>query len=41
MSNNMKKDITLKDFLPTTPEELKQRGWDRLDIILVSGDSYI
>ncbi len=37
----MKKDITLKDFLPTTPEELKQRGWDRLDIILVSGDSYI
>jgi len=41
MSNNMKKDITLKDFLPTTPEELKQRCWDRLDIILVSGDSYI
>ncbi|KIM04498.1 MAG: hypothetical protein KN64_07420 [Sulfurovum sp. AS07-7] len=37
----MKKDITLKDFLPTTPEELKQRCWDRLDIILVSGDSYI
>ena len=28
-------------FLPTTPEELHDRGWDRLDIILVSGDSYI
>ena len=28
-------------FLPTTSEELRQRGWDRLDIILVSGDSYI
>lgn len=28
-------------FLPTTPEELRDRGWDQLDIILVSGDSYI
>ena len=28
-------------FLPTTKEELKQRGWDQCDIILVSGDSYI
>jgi uncharacterized radical SAM protein YgiQ len=28
-------------FLPTTPEELKQLGWDRLDIILVTGDAYI
>ena len=28
-------------FLPTTPEELKALGWDGLDVILVSGDSYI
>ncbi len=28
-------------FLPTTPEEVKQLGWDALDVILVSGDSYI
>ena len=28
-------------FLPTTPEELQDRGWDQLDVILVSGDSYI
>ena len=29
-------------FLPTTVEEVKRLGWDlRLDIILVSGDSYI
>ncbi len=28
-------------FLPTTPEELRQRGWDQLDVILVTGDSYI
>ena len=28
-------------FLPTTPEELHDRGWDQLDIVLVSGDSYV
>lgn len=28
-------------FLPTTLQELKSFGWDALDIILVSGDSYI
>ncbi len=28
-------------FLPTTPEEMASRGWDRLDVILVTGDSYI
>lgn len=28
-------------FLPTTGKELKALGWERPDIILVSGDSYI
>jgi uncharacterized radical SAM protein YgiQ len=28
-------------FLPTTPDELRSLGWDRLDVILVTGDSYI
>ena len=28
-------------FLPTRPEELRQRGWPELDVILVTGDSYI
>jgi len=28
-------------FLPTTREELKERGWDQLDVILVTGDAYI
>ena len=28
-------------FLPTTLEEVNQRGWDVLDVVLVSGDSYI
>ncbi len=29
------------DFLPTTSAEMRERGWDALDVILVSGDSYI
>ena len=28
-------------FLPTTREEMQRLGWDALDVILVSGDSYI
>lgn len=28
-------------FLPTTIEEMKKLGWENLDIILVSGDTYI
>ncbi len=28
-------------YLPTTQNEMKQRGWKNLDVILVSGDSYI
>jgi len=30
-----------KQFLPTTPQELTERGWDQLDVILITGDSYI
>jgi uncharacterized radical SAM protein YgiQ len=28
-------------FLPTTPAELKKLKWDKLDVILVTGDAYI
>jgi uncharacterized radical SAM protein YgiQ len=28
-------------FLPTTRQEMDHLGWDKLDIILVTGDSYI
>ncbi len=28
-------------FIPTTMEEVRQRGWDALDVILVTGDTYI
>jgi len=30
-----------QNFLPTTPEELTKSSWDWLDVILISGDSYI
>ena len=28
-------------FLPTTQNEMKMLGWDQLDVLLVTGDSYI
>ena len=28
-------------FLPTTHAELERLGWEQLDIILITGDSYI
>ncbi len=27
--------------LPATPEDLRQRGWTRVDILLISGDAYV
>ncbi len=29
------------DFLPISEEDLKKRGWEQLDIILVTGDAYV
>ena len=28
-------------FIPTTKKEIRELDWDRLDVILVTGDSYI
>jgi len=30
-----------KKFLPIFAEDLKERGWDELDIILITGDAYV
>ena len=30
-----------ESWLPTTAKEVKERGWDQLDVILFSGDAYI
>jgi uncharacterized radical SAM protein YgiQ len=29
------------DWLPTTAKEVRERGWDDLDVILFSGDAYV
>jgi uncharacterized radical SAM protein YgiQ len=31
----------LTDWLPTTKKEVELRGWDRLDVILFTGDAYV
>src|SRR5580700_1391928 len=31
----------LKAFLPTTREEMLARGWDELDVLIVTGDAYV
>ncbi len=28
-------------FLPITAEEVKERGWDGVDFVYVSGDAYV
>lgn len=31
----------ITDWLPTTLDEVKRRGWEELDVILFSGDAYV
>ncbi len=31
----------LSDWLPVSKEELEKRGWDEVDVIIVSGDAYV
>jgi uncharacterized radical SAM protein YgiQ len=33
------RDLTA--FLPTTREEMRARGWDELDVLIVTGDAYV
>lgn len=35
------KEYRLTDWLPTTKKEVELRGWDELDVIIFSGDSYV
>ncbi len=34
-------DYKVTDWLPTTLDEVKNRGWEELDVILFSGDAYV
>ena len=36
-----KKRPDLRAFLPTSKEEMRARGWDELDVLIVSGDAYV
>ena len=31
----------MSEFLPTTKREVEERGWDALDVIIISGDAYV
>lgn len=31
----------ITDWLPLTKKEVEKRGWDQLDVILISGDAYV
>ena len=31
----------INDWLPITKKELEHRGWEELDVVLVSGDAYV
>lgn len=31
----------MKQFLPISPEEIAERGWEQLDFLFVSGDAYV
>lgn len=35
------KEYRLTDWLPTTKKEVELRGWEKLDVILFSGDAYV
>ena len=33
--------VDLKRWLPITKKELEIRGWNEVDVILISGDAYV
>lgn len=37
----MDKRFRVSDWLPTTAKEVKERGWDELDVVLFTGDAYV
>lgn len=39
--NYIKPERPITDWLPITAKESKKRGWDELDIILITGDAYV
>lgn len=38
---NSLENLPQNKFLPTTKDEMNARGWDELDVVLITGDAYI
>jgi uncharacterized radical SAM protein YgiQ len=41
MKDKRKKKSDQSKFLPMSPEEVKAKGWNELDVIIVTGDAYV
>lgn len=41
LETETKQNLPITAWLPTTMKEAKKRGWEELDVILVSGDAYV
>jgi uncharacterized radical SAM protein YgiQ len=39
--NTLDSRIHISNWIPITKKEVEQRGWDELDVILISGDAYV
>lgn len=37
----LERTFEIQDWLPTTAKEVRERGWDELDVIIFSGDAYV
>lgn len=37
----MQSQYDITDWLPLTMEEVNKRGWDELDVVIISGDAYV
>lgn len=37
----MQQQRALEDWLPLTMKEVKSRGWNEIDVVLISGDAYV
>ncbi|MDD4974082.1 MAG: YgiQ family radical SAM protein [Bacteriovorax sp.] len=40
-TNSCSNELPITAWLPTTVKEAKKRGWDQLDVLLVTGDAYV
>lgn len=38
---NSPETLPITAWLPTTLKEAKKRGWEELDVVLVTGDAYV